>query len=1191
MSFPSRSSLVHHVDERRVSRCTARRWWRAVALAAAIVQAGHGVLGAQEVTTQRVAYVVRLGAPVDVAAAPAPLRRPVTLHLHDVTVERALGELVERAGLSLTYSRAVVPLDRRITIDIERGSVLDALGQMLGGSGVELWVSAEGRMALVPGERAPATPAQAVSEADEVRAAIVMAALVTGRVTDSASGRPLPGAQVAITGTTLRALTNDAGRYTITGVPAGTHSVRVTALGFAPQTRSVTVIDGQSATVDFTLRVQAVQLEAVVSVGYGTRSTRDVTGAVSAVNTERLATLPVTSVDQALAGQVSGVQVLQSNGIPGGGPQIQVRGVGAIGAGNEPLYVVDGFPLPSGGAAVRNPLADIKPEDIASITVLKDASSASIYGSRAANGVVLVTTKSGRNQPAKVEVSFMSGVEKIPTRGLPSVMNATQFACFQKERLEDQIRFDLGREPTANDVPVEYRTPEQYGVGTNWFDEITRAAAMQDLNVSVSGGTTNIASYVSGGYLKQDGTVIGTDFTRYSVRANVSADVTRRLKLGANFSPVFSTRHLPVEGDRGRNEDGGIGQAAAASPLISPRDAAGVLVPMISSPGTIAFPNPLLALDQLRNTFKSFRGIASGFGELQLADGLLFRSTANVDVSDTRNDTFRPSTVGGVNAPPPRIPVGTYNTSSYVNWLAENTLTYSRLIRAQHKFDVLGGASVQANNSQAGNFTGTNYADDGIPTLNAAPLITGGSDEQDWGLVSYLARLNYSYGDKYLLTLATRADGSSRFAPGNRWGTFPSAAIGWRLSEEPFMKRVPRLDDLKLRASYGRTGNNNLGNYAYVGSVSANNYILNNALASGRGLSSLGNANLGWEKTEEVNLGLDLAMLAHRLSFTAELYRSDTKDLLLNVQVPQSSGFSNITQNTGTVRNQGLELALRTVNVQRQHVTWSSDVNVAINRNRVLALDATGAVIRSGVFEGNPSHITTVGQPVGMFYGYIWDGLYKDSADIKASGSFPGAAPGNVKYRDLNGDGQITPITDFTTIGNPYPKATFGINNQLTVGRFDLSAIMSGQLGGDRLMQFRTYLDNIDGVFNISSDIQNRWRSPSNPGDGVTPTTAGVARSRQLYRAQSTRLVADATHLAVRNVTLRYTAPDRLLRGWVDAGSIYVSLQNALLLSHYPGGNPESTGYNSANSALTPGTDFSPYPVPRILTLGMRFGL
>jgi len=1180
-------------------RSRATRQLLALGLAAAAVPAYAPKAFAQEVTAHRVSYVVRLGSPGDVETAPAALRRAVTLQMRDVKLEQALRELSRRAGISLTYSRAVVPLDRVVSVDVHGGSVLDALDQLLGGAGVELWVSAEGRMALVPGERPGAAAADAPAGAPGTgapsAASMVMAAVISGRVVDSASGRPLPNAQIGVVGTPLGAVTNDAGRYTIVGVPAGAHTLRVILIGYAPQTRAVTVADGQSLGVDFALRTQAVQLETVVSVGYGTRTSREVTGAVTAVNTDKLETLPVTSVDQALAGQVPGVQVLQNNGVPGGGPQIQVRGVGAIGAGNDPLYVVDGFPLPAGSGTgsgnVRDPLADIKPEDIASITVLKDASSAAIYGSRAARGVVLITTKTGRSQPARVELNYSSGVSAIPSKGLPKVMNAQEFAEFQKERIEDQVRFDSHREPTAADVPADYQNPAQYGAGTNWFDVITRSAPMNDLNVSVTGGTQSISSYVSGGYLKQDGTVLGTDYARYSLRANVNADVGRRLRLGFNVAPTFSQRHLPVSGDNGRNEDGGIGQAASMSPLVSPTAADGSLVPQIVSSGTISFPNPLLVLNQLTNDFASFRGLGTAFAEYEPLGGLKLRSSASVDVADTRQNFFRPSTLGQVNAPPPRIPSGQYNTSSYVNWLAENTADFARTFRDAHKIDLLAGVSVQANNQTAGNFTGTNYADDGIQTLNAAPLITGNSDVQDWGLVSYLARLSYAYREKYLLNVADRYDGSSRFAPSNRWGSFPSASVGWRLSEEPFLKGASHLDDLKLRAAIGRTGNNQIGNYAYVGGIGNQNYVLNNGLAAGRGRSSFGNEDLGWEQTEEGDLGLDVALFDNRVGFTADFYRRDTKSLLLNVQVPQSSGFSNVTQNTGKVRNQGLELALHTLNVKRGSFLWSSDINVAMNRNRVLALDATGAVIRSGVFESNPSNITMVGQPVGMFYGYIWDGLYKDSADIVKSGSFPGAVPGNVKYRDLNGDGQITPITDFTIIGNPYPDATYGVNNTFTWGRFDLTTILSGQIHGQKLMQFRTYLDNIDGVFNVSEYIKDRWRSPQDPGDGITPTTAGVARSRQLFRAQSTRLVADASYLSVRNVTLRYRMPDRLLGHVMEGANLFLSVQNAYVFTKYPGGNPEASSYVFESSPLTPGIDFSPYPVPRIVTLGLRVGL
>lgn len=1027
--------------------------------------------------------------------------------------------------------------------------------------------------AQVPGA-APARPTAA-------------AAVISGRVTDSLSRAPVAGVTVTVVGTRLGAVTNAEGRYTIAGVPPGAFTLRAVRIGYAPQTRPVTVTAGQTLSADFTLRTQAAQLAAVVAVGYGTQSARNVTGSVGTVDTRRLETQPVPSVDQALAGQVAGVQVLQGNGVPGGGPQIQIRGLGAIGAGSQPLYVVDGFALPSSSDQVANPLTDIAPEDIASVSVLKDASAAAIYGSRASNGVVLITTKAGRSQTPTAQLNYSAGLQQPQGRNRPAMMNAQEFAQFQRERIEDHIRIDLRREPTAADIPADYQNPQAYGAGTDWYDAITRNAPLQQLSISTTGGSQALATYLSAGYFSQPGLVRGTQFDRYTARANVNANISPRLRVGGTVAPTFSRRRLTVVGGSGRSEAGGLAQAAIASPLVPIYDSTGAFVPQIGSAQMLSVPNPVLALAQIEDRTRDFRGIGTGFAEFTVVDGLRLRTSANVDVRNSRFEGFVPSTIGSTNSPPPHTPYSTYSASNYVNWLAENTINYTRQFGGRQSIDLLGGVSVQQQNSDGGTFYGDNYADDDVRTLNAAPLITGGSDVQDWGLVSYYTRANYSYGDKYLLTAAIRTDGSSRFAPGHRWGAFPSASLGWRLSEEPFIPRPAWLNDAKLRVSFGRTGNLNIGNFDYVGQVANSNYILGNSLGSGRRLATLGNTDLGWEKTQEVDLGLDLAFLNNRVTFTVDTYRRDTKDLLLNVEVPQSSGFGNVTRNTGSVRNRGFEFALRTNNIERPTLRWSTDVNVALNRNRVLALGSTGSPIRAGsTGSGSPTNITQIGQPVGMLYGYVSQGLYRDSAEIANGPNYAGAIPGTVKYKDINGDGTITAISDFAIIGNPYPDATFGINNTITAGKFGLSILAAGQLGGQRLEAFQEYLHNIDGVFNVASDIRNRYRSPEQPGDGKTPTTAGGSRGRVLYRDTNSGWVHGASYLSVRNVALSYRLPPRLFGRSSNNANVFFSIQNALLVTSYPG-NPEVTNY-TAGGVLTPAVDFTPYPVPRTFTLGTQ---
>ena len=1014
---------------------------------------------------------------------------------------------------------------------------------------------------------------------------------IAGRVTAADTGIALTSATVSVVGTRLSAQTDGAGRYTLTGVPVGPQRLRARMLGYAPADTSVVVAEGEETVVNLQLKAQDIELEAIVAVGYGTRRSADVTGSVAGVNTENIKSLPVTGVDQALAGQVAGVQISQSNGIPGGGPQIQIRGVGAIGAGTQPLYVVDGFPLSTTSREISNPLNDIPPGDIESISVLKDASAAAIYGSRGANGVVLITTKRGQGARPRIEVTSYTSTQRIPQGGRPDLMNAREFAQFRKEAIEDRIRFEEGREPTPEDIPEIYRNPAALGDGINWFDEITRPAPMRNVDVSVSAGSPAFSAYVSGGYLNQEGVVKQTGYDRSSLRANVRASPSGRFTAGLNAASTFSRRQLEAAGGQGRYENG-FGSALVASPIGTVRNPDGSYVPMIGSPGTFLYPNPLLTLQQLENEGTNFRAIAAAFAEYAPWDRVKLRSSLSVDWSDARTKTFHPSTVGYLSQPPPVTPWGEYATSHYLNWLSENTLTYSRTFSASHAIDALLGTSVQAQRGEWGNFRGDNFPDDDIRTLNAAARITGNSGEDDWGLVSYWARLNYAYGDKYFLTAAIRRDGSSRFGPENRWGTFPSVALGWRLSQEPFLRGASWISDLKLRASYGMTGNFDIGNYDYVGHVVVQNYVLGQTLANGRVLTSLGNPVLGWERTREVNAGLDLSLFNNRVSLSAEAYQRHTDDLLLNVEIPQSSGFSNVTQNMGRIRNRGFELALRSVNVDRRSFRWSSEFNIAVNRNKVLALGSGGTPILSGRSgEGNPTNITMIGQPVGMFYGYVFEGIYQSADEIATSPAFPGAVPGNIKFRDVNGDGRITPIDDFAIIGNPYPDAIFGLTNSVSVGRSHLRVLTTGALGGQRLRAFNEYLHNIDGVFNVTRDVANRWRSPDQPGDGKTPTTVGTGRGRVMYRDVSSQWVEDASFVSVKNVTLQCDLPERWVRGLMTSASVYVSVQDALVFTDYRG-NPEVTNYGSAHGQggpLVPGVDFSNYPVPRTITVGTQF--
>ncbi|MEZ4699068.1 MAG: SusC/RagA family TonB-linked outer membrane protein [Rhodothermales bacterium] len=1021
---------------------------------------------------------------------------------------------------------------------------------------------------------------------------------VSGVITDVKTGDPLPGATVSLVGTSKGATSDLNGRYTITNVAPGTYIARARFVGFVPIERTdVVVTAGGTTNVDFGMTESAIDLGEVTVVGYGTVRSEDVTGSVGVINAENISGMPRTSVDQVIQGQIAGVQVQTATGVPGGGPNIQVRGIGNVGAGGQPLYVVDGFALPQADQTttnVRNPLADIPAEDIASITLLKDASATAIYGSRASNGVVIVTTKSGSAGPRQLSISAYSGQNHPIDRMTIDAANGYEFALFQNRLWQGRI--DAG---TATAIPVEYQNPEQYrGQGTNWWDQINRVSNQYNIQVSASGGSNQVRSYFSAGYTRQEGQVLNTDFNRVSLRANLEANLSDKVTAGLRVAPVFSIRNLGFEGGTGRggNNDPG-GGAWMMCPLSPVRLADGSLNPQIGDTsdevgctGVWSQPNPVLWLNEDVDKQTGLRAISSAFVNYEIVDGLELRQSFNVDYSSSDREQFRPSTIGQIRVSPPTVPSGSFGTSSYLNWLSETTLNLTKNI-GPGRLDALAGVTAQRENTITSAFNGLFPSDD-IRTLNVAFNLTGNTNEQSWSLLSGLARLNYNIKDKYVFTGTIRTDGSSRFGENKRWGTFPSGAFAWNLHNEKFMAGL-RTDvpELRARISYGETGNNQIGNYSQLGTVVTGNYVLGNNEAAGRLLNTLGNADLAWEKTEEVNFGLDAALHNYQVRLSMELYQRNTNSLLLQRDLPYLTGFTNVTQNLGEIRNRGLELSLSTVNVSRDKFSWTTDFNVAFNRNQVTKLpDGNDIFYRDA---GPTAFIHRVGLPMATYVGYIIDGLYESTAQIASLTSYAGAVPGSFIIRDLNGDGSITERVmveaggDFAVLGDNYPDFIFGMTQTLSFGNIDVRALFTGSFGGDNLRSefFRTSR-NIDGLFIVDSDyVQNMWLSPDQPGDGITPTMNGGAFGRQQYRDNNHSLIlSDASYIWLRNLMVRYNFDKGALAG----SSVYLSGDNLMILSPYPG-NPDVTDRERANVA--PGLDFGNYPIPRSFTFGIELNL
>lgn len=981
---------------------------------------------------------------------------------------------------------------------------------------------------------------------------------ITGAVTDEKK-QPIPGATVAVKGTTLVVSTDAGGKFTLNAATGATLSVSF--MGYATQEIGI----GNRDVINFQLEPAAKTLSDVVIVAYGTQSKRNVTGAIQTVNDKELKDLPAAQITQKLQGKLAGVQINQTTGIPGQGMSVRVRGQASISAGSEPLYVVDGFPITGN-------IANINPDEIESLSVLKDASSTSLYGSRAANGVVIVTTKGAKQGATSISVSAYAGIQSLPQKGKPDLMTAQEFAQFKKE-----VATENGQA-----VPAMFQNPAQYGEGTNWYDAVTRQAAIQNYSISYSSNKDKFSTAVVAGYFKQDGVLLNSDYTRFSLRVNTEYKFNDRIKVGFNAAPTFSTNNTPQSDGIWYNSPSIIQSAMLTSPLAPYKNEDGSIPLNTNGYGTADGPNWYNQVQVVKNRAKNAGLLSNAFVEIETLKNLTFKSSINVDLGNSVSDYFFPSTAGSVfNAPneadASRINASHGNSYGY-SWLWENTLSYKRTI-GEHNFDVLAGYSAQSAHSETGNFNATGFPDNRVQTFNVAKTITGSTDVQDWSLISVVARANYSFKQKYILSAAIRRDGSSKFGVDKRWGNFPSVSAGWIISDENFMSGIKAISFFKLRASYGVIGNNNIGNYTQYATVVATNNPVGNQYLSGKSIAGLNNTLLGWENTKELDLGFDMNFFSNRIKFGYDYYHKTTDALLYTVDIPISSGFFNFATNVGKLAFWGHEFTLSTQNTTGAF-KWNTDFNISFNKNKALALGTTNAAIYGD------NTITTVGQPLGQLYGLVWEGVYKNQADFDASAKYDGAQVGMVKFKDVNGDGIVTnDDRDKTVIGNASPKAIYGFTNTFTYKNFDLTIVAAGAFGNKIINTSERFTTNLDGTFNVLKGLAGRWRSEQDPGDGIygkaIANTTGQERDWS-----SSKFVYSANYLTIKNVTLGYQVPIKATT-YIKGLRIYTSAQQLFVFTKYPGGNPEV----SAAGGLFSGSDYTTYPVPRTFTLGLNVNL
>lgn len=975
---------------------------------------------------------------------------------------------------------------------------------------------------------------------------------VSGRVTGQ-DGAGLPGVNVVIKGTQKGTTTSADGQYSLSDVPADA-TLTFSSIGFTAQDINV----GTRTALDVSLGSDERSLSEVVVVGYGTQRKVETTGSIASVKAAELLQTPIANVAQGLQSRVAGVQITQNSSAPGGNISVRIRGTNSINGTSEPLYVIDGIQVSNGGGVNDvSPLSQINPTDIESVEVLKDASATAIYGSRAANGVVLITTKRGRAGVSRITYDGYYGVQNV-SKTIP-MLNATEFA-----RLENEVY-----------KTTVYPDPAQLGEGTNWQNLIFRQAPIQNHQLTIAGGSEKTQLSLSANYFGQDGIIINSSFKRYSLRVNLDHQVNMWLRTGTSllYTYLISDR-IPT----GSNSIDGpavttsiVGAALAAPPTLVPYREDGSVLPFGDQFNSRyrEVVNPI-GLAQIMDKNTTSRLLGNLYFDFALAKGLTYRAAFNVIQSSNLYDYYSPRSIvnsGDLTAGAGSAAKG--NTYG-LNLLHESILTYATRFADAHSLKFTGLFASQTQQGNNNFISARNFPNDA--TLNEAVQlavernVSGGRSSER--LDSYMGRINYGFRDKYFVDLTARVDGASKFGANNKYGFFPAISAGWRLIEEPFLKGQNVLSDLKLRASYGVTGNSGaIGPYnslALVGSGA--NYIFNGALNTGIAPAGIPNPDLQWERSTQTNIGLDVSLLNNRFGLVVDVYNKRTDNLLFVRQLPQSSGYATITGNFAQLENRGIELAAN-ARILDGKLKWNVQGNLTVNRNKLLALDGTRQEFATTNFS-----VLQVGQPLGIFKTYVFDGIYQTGETI-----LPGSdgRVGGHKVRDVNGDGSIS-LADQVITGNPNPKFIYGFSTDLRWQHFDLSAFFSGVQGNQIYNLIRYTFENPLGQRNLYAQLANRW-SPTNPSNEYV---SGFQGGRLPL---SNRFIEEGSYLRCKNISLGYTLPT--IKG-VASARLYVSANNLFTITTYSGFDPEVNTYGGSNTVL--GVDNLVYPLAKSYLAGLQ---
>ncbi|MGC4232979.1 MAG: TonB-dependent receptor [Niabella sp.] len=1116
----------------------------------------------------------------------------ITLEGKGISIENVFKAIEKQSGYVFFYDYSILSKAKPVTVQVKNVPLRDALIKCF--EGQPFIYNIVGKTIAVKPEKGISTkkvPPKIAAPENLLPAGIDIA----GTVTDEENNTPLYGASVTVKNLNRTVITDKNGGFVLKNID----NDAVLVISYVGYERKEVNIGGQT-NLQVKLKRSESQMQDLVVIGYGSVAKRDVTGSVGQINVAQMQKAPVATFDQALAGRVAGVQVSSNDGQPGVPNQIVIRGNNSLTQSNEPLYVIDGYPVES--------FEDlpISPSDIESMQVLKDASATSIYGSRGANGVVIITTKSGLKGKPVISVNSYYGVQEVTK--FMNMMSPYEFVKYENE-LNPTITQNLYLQNKTLD---DYKSIKGY----NMQKELYQAAPFFNADIGFRGGNDGTQYSVSTNILRSEGVIINSGYNRVQGKFTLAQQLNKNIKAYVNtsYTRTKTSGALVSDATGGTASLSKIYSTLGYRPVSGSNDSLNLLEELFD-PAVLDLTtsdyrvNPIISSKNEINDRILSTSVINGYIDFKLSKSLLLKIRGGVTNSSLNRVAFYNSKTqrGNPNYPTSRGTTGSVLEVKSEDWLNENTLTYNKKI-GKHKLNVLTGFTLQERNVFVSGYTAEYIADEslGIDGIDMATSLIPSTYHKGWSLASFLSRVNYDYKEKYLLTASFRADGSSKFKGQNKWGYFPSAALAWRVNKEPFLKSVDQFSDLKLRISYGVTGNNRVDEYAtYSGvyfPVEAFYSFNNSSPMRGASLNpNAGTGDLRWESTAQFNAGLDLGLLNDRINFVVDYYNKRTNDLLLNADLPYSTGYLSAFQNIGSIQNRGLEFTLQTQNIKNNNFSWNSSFNISFNKNKVLKLQdgqsyRLSTVSFGGGFSNVAPYIAKVGEPMGLIYGAVFDRLYQyEDFNQLSNGSYelkedvPGNGvarntiqPGDMKFIDQNADGTIN-SDDYTVIGNGNPLHTGGFINDLRFQNFDLSIFLQWSYGNDIINANRLYFEqNVLNLYNLNlySSVTNRWSEDNQH----TAIPRANSKTPIIYHSN---IIEDGSYLRLKTVSLGYNFPDSRLtnRLGIKTFRAYCSVQNIFTLTGYSGSDPE---VSVRHSALTPGFDWSAYPRARTITVGLN---